>query len=97
MDTFWMHFGGGDCVALLKKYGSRWKLMHLKDMKHGIEKNLTGLTDVEHNVVLGTGQLDWEGIIREGNRIGIAHYFIEDESSSVVTQIPKTIAYLRSL
>ena len=97
MDTFWMHFGGGDCVALLKKYGSRWKLMHLKDMKHGIKKDLTGLTDVEHNVVLGTGQLDWEGIIKEGNRIGIAHYFIEDESSAVLTQVPKTISYLKSL
>lgn len=97
MDTFWMHFGGGDCVALLKKYGSRWKLMHMKDMKHGIEKDLTGLTDVEYNVVLGTGQLDWPAIIREGNKVGIAHYFIEDESSSVVTQVPKTIAYLRSL
>jgi len=40
MDTFWMNFGGGDCVALLKKYGSRWKLMHMKDMKHGIETRL---------------------------------------------------------
>lgn len=97
MDTFWMHFGGGDCVALLKKYGSRWKLMHMKDMKLGIEKNLTGLTDVEYNVVLGTGQLDWPAIIREANKVGITHYFIEDESSSVVTQVPKTIAYLRSL
>lgn len=97
MDIFWVHFGGGDCVSLLKKYGDRWKLMHLKDMKKGIAKDLTGHTDVEYNVPLGTGELDMVNILKEGKKIGIAHYFIEDESSVVVTQVPKSIAYLRSL
>lgn len=97
MDIFWIQFGGGDPVALLKKYGSRWKLLHLKDMKKGIEKNLSGQTDVEYNVPLGTGQLDMVGILKEARKIGIAHYFIEDESSAVVNQIPQSIAYLRSL
>jgi sugar phosphate isomerase/epimerase len=97
MDIFWVQFGGGDPVALLKKYGDRWKLMHLKDMKHGIEKDLTGGTNVEYNVPLGTGQLDMRNILIEGRKIGIAHYFIEDESSSVIEQVPESIAYLRSL
>ena len=97
MDIFWIHFGGGDPVALMQKYGSRWKLMHMKDMKIGTPKDLSGGTSVENNVPLGTGELDMPAIIREGNRIGIAHYFIEDESSAVVSQVPKTIAYLRSL
>ena len=30
MDVMWIHFGGGDPVKLLKKYGDRWKLMHLR-------------------------------------------------------------------
>lgn len=97
MDIFWIQFGGGDPVALLKKYGKRWKLMHLKDMEKGIEKNLTGGTNVEYNVPLGTGQLDMRNILIEGRKIGIAHYFIEDESSRVVDQVPESIAYLRSL
>jgi len=84
MDIFWVQFGGGDPVALLKKYGNRWKLMHMKDMKKGIEKNLTGGTDVEYNVPLGTGELDMVNILKEGRKVGIAHYFIEDESSRVV-------------
>ncbi|HEX6849740.1 MAG TPA: sugar phosphate isomerase/epimerase, partial [Chitinophagaceae bacterium] len=41
MDIFWIQFGGGDPVALLKKYGSRWKTMHLKDMRKGTKKDLT--------------------------------------------------------
>lgn len=97
MDIFWIQFGGGDPVALLKKYGKRWKLMHLKDMQKGIEKNLTGGTNVEYNVPLGTGELDMRNILIEGRKIGIAHYFIEDESSKVVDQVPESIAYLRSL
>lgn len=97
MDIFWVQFGGGDPVALLNKYGDRWKLLHLKDMKKGIKKDLTGGTDVEYNVPLGTGQLDMEGILKAANTIGIAHYFIEDESSAVVEQVPESITYLRSL
>lgn len=97
MDVFWIQFGGGDPVGLLKKYGDRWKLLHLKDMKKGTPKDLTGGTDVENNVPLGTGEVDIAGILKEARRIGVAHYFIEDESSAVVDQVPQSIAYLRSL
>lgn len=97
LDVFWAQFGGGDPVALLKKYGKRWRLMHLKDMDPSTKKDLTGGTNVENNVPLGTGEIDMAGLLKEGRKIGIAHYFIEDESSKVVDQIPKSIAYLRSL
>src|SRR5215218_6159246 len=57
MDIFWIEFGGGDPVALLKKYGNRWKMMHIKDMRRGTKKDLTGLTSVENDVALSTGEL----------------------------------------
>jgi len=97
MDVFWTHFGGGDPVGLLKKYKDRYKLLHLKDMKHGIQKDMTGGTDVEYNVPLGTGQVDITNILKVAREIGIAHYFIEDESSVVMNQIPSSIAFLKSL
>ncbi len=97
MDTFWIQFGGADPVALLKKYGDRWKLLHLKDMKKGTKKDLTGHSSVENNVPLGTGEIDMRGILIEAKKIGVAHYFIEDESSAVVEQVPQSIAYLRNL
>ena len=97
MDVFWIQFGGGDPVALLKKYGNRWKLMHLKDMRKGITKDLTGLTSPENDVAIGTGELDIPGILKEAKKIGIKHYFIEDESSNVITQVPQSIQYLKSL
>jgi len=97
MDIFWIHFGGGDPVALMKKYGSRWKLMHVKDMKKGTPKDLTGLTSPENDVPLGTGELNLPAILKEAKRIGIKHYFIEDESSNVIIQVPQSIQYLRTL
>ena len=97
MDIFWIHFGGGDPVGLMKKYGNRWKTMHIKDMKKGTPKDLTGLTSVENNVTVGTGELNMPGILKEAKRIGIKHYFIEDESSSITTQVPASVAYMKSL
>lgn len=97
LDIFWAHFGGADPVELLNKYPNRFVSLHLKDMQHGIEKNLTGLTNPEYNVVIGTGELDIPAIIRASKNAGIEHYFIEDESSRVLEQIPLSIEYLRSL
>jgi sugar phosphate isomerase/epimerase len=97
MDIFWVQFGGGDPVALLKKYGNRWKLMHLKDMRKGTVKDLTGGTSTDNDVALGTGEIDIPGILREAKKIGIKHYFIEDESNFVNEHVPQSIAYLRSL
>ena len=97
MDVLWIQFGGGNPVALLKKYGDRWKLMHLKDLRKGVKKDLTGGTSQENDVALGTGEIDIPGILKEAKKIGITHYFIEDESSHVNTQVPQSIAYLKSL
>ena len=97
MDVLWTQFGGGDPVALLKKYGDRWKLLHLKDLRKGVKKDLTGGTSTDNDVALGTGEIDIPGIIREARKIGIKHYFIEDESSRIITQVPQSIEYLKSL
>ncbi|HEY2721363.1 MAG TPA: sugar phosphate isomerase/epimerase, partial [Chitinophagaceae bacterium] len=97
MDVFWIQFGGGDPVALLKKYGDRWKLIHLKDMRKGTRKDLTGLTSQDNDVTIGTGEINIPAILKQAKKIGIEHYFIEDESSHVNEQVPQSIAYLKSL
>ena len=97
MDILWTQFGGGDPVELLKKYGNRWKLMHLKDLKKGTKKDLSGGTSQENDVILGTGEINIPAILKEAKKVGIKHYFIEDESNNVDYQVPKSIAYLKSL
>ncbi len=97
MDILWVHFPGQDPVALLKKYGNRFRLMHVKDLKKGVEGNLSGGTSGENDVALGTGQINIPAVLKAAQRSAIEHYYIEDESSSVETQVPQSIKYLLSL
>jgi len=97
MDVLWIQFGGGDPVALMQKYGNRWKLMHLKDLRKGTPKDLTGGTSQENDVPLGTGEINIPAILKQAKKIGIKHYFIEDESAHVNTQVPQSVAYLKGL
>lgn len=99
MDVLWtLHGGGSDAPEkLLKKYKNRWKLMHVKDLRKGIVGDKSGHEPAENDVVLGTGQANWKKIIKLANKHGIKHFFIEDESEHEMQNIPKSLAYLRSL
>ena len=97
MDVYWVQHASADPVALLRKYPDKFSLLHLKDMKTGTPKDDTGHADVETNVVLGTGEVDIAGVVAEAKKIGIPYMFIEDESSRVVQQVPKSLKYLKSL
>jgi sugar phosphate isomerase/epimerase len=96
MDVFWIKHPGQDPVALLKKYPNRFPLMHLKDRKPGTPGNQNGNADVESNVVLGTGDVGIAEIIKQAKKVGVKHYFIEDESSRSETQIPQSLKFLKS-
>jgi sugar phosphate isomerase/epimerase len=97
-DVFWLTHGGANPVALFEKYPRRFVSTHLKDMAKGTPTGLTtGSADVEANVVLGTGTIDWPAVLRAANTAGVLKHFIEDESSRVLEQIPKTLDYLRGL
>lgn len=97
MDVFWMKNPGQDPVALLKKYPTRWKSLHLKDRRVGTPNNQNGRQDKETNVVLGTGDVGIAEVMKTAMEIGIKHYFIEDESSRALEQVPQHVAYLKSL
>jgi sugar phosphate isomerase/epimerase len=97
MDVFWMKNPGQDPVALLKKYPTRWKALHLKDRRIGTPNNLNGRQDKETNVVLGTGDVGIGEIMKTAKKLGIKHYFIEDESTRALEQLPEHVAYLKSI
>lgn len=97
MDILWTAFPGQDPAALLTKYGSRWKLMHLKDLRKGVEGNLSGGTPTTNDVALGTGSINIPAVLKAAKKAGVKHYFIEDESPSYLKQIPVTIAYIKGL
>jgi sugar phosphate isomerase/epimerase len=97
IDILWAFFPGQDPAALINKYGNRYKTMHLKDLRIGIAGNDSGGTSGENDVALGTGQINIPAVLKAAKKAGIEHYFIEDESSNVLSQVPQSIAYLKSL
>lgn len=97
MDVFWVKHAGQEPVTLLKKYPSRFLLMHLKDRKPGTPGNPDGRADVESNVVLGAGDVGIEAIMKVVKKTAVKHIFIEDESSRSEEQIPASLQYLNHL
>jgi sugar phosphate isomerase/epimerase len=98
LDIFWAYDGGADPVALMRKYPDRFPLMHLKDMRKGVKTpNYSAHEDVESDVALGVGQMDIPAILAEAEKIGVKHYYIEDESSKSLEQIPQSITYVRNV
>jgi sugar phosphate isomerase/epimerase len=98
MDIFWVVHPGQDPVKLLQKYGKRWELMHLKDMKKGTPTGLlTGHTEVTNDAALGAGQMDIAAILGAAKKAGVKWYFIEDESPWSEKQIPQSLRFLEGV
>jgi len=98
MDVFWIVHPGQDPVKLLQKYGQRFELMHVKDMKKGTPTGLlTGHSEVTNDVALGTGIMDWPAVLSAAKKAGVKWYFIEDESPTSVEQIPQSLRFLEQV
>ena len=98
MDVFWIVHAGQDPVQLFEKYGDRFQLTHLKDMKHSTPTGLlTGHSDASNCVAMGTGKIDFPPLLRAAEKAGVKWNFIEDESPSVEQQIPTSLRYLEQV
>lgn len=95
MDVYWVAMGGGDPVKIMKKYKGKFPQLHLKDRKIGTPGSKDGHGDVETNVVLGTGDIDIAGLIKQAKKQGTKYLVIEDESSRSVEQIPQSVAFIK--
>ncbi|MET1260374.1 TIM barrel protein [Flagellimonas sp. DF-77] len=97
LDIFWARHAGVDPLDLLKAYPGQFKTLHLKDMRKGAVGDGTGRQDVEDSVALGTGSLAVAEIVKLARKQGVVYLFLEDESSAVLTQIPKSLAFLETI
>jgi sugar phosphate isomerase/epimerase len=99
MDVFWISRPGADPAAWLRKYPSRWRLMHIKDMKQGTPTNVhTGSSDPDSTEVpVGTGQIDYKAVLKAAKEIGLEKYYIEDEVKEPFTTVPQSIRWLETV
>lgn len=68
LDFYWAAAAGQDISALIKRYSGRISLCHVKDMA------ADGLMTLP-----GEGSLDYQAILKQSAKAGIAHFFVEDD------------------
>ena len=98
LDTFWIVWPGQDCVELMKRYPTRFRLLHLKDLRKGVKTgDLHGTAPDEDSVAVGDGIVPWKDVLALAKQQNFEAYYIEDESADAVKQIPRSLKFLRSL
>ena len=73
LDTYWVHFGGGDCVEWCRKLAGRLPFIHLKD--YAITKAHTPAFSE-----IGQGTLPFARIIAEAERSGCRWFIVEQDT-----------------
>ena len=70
LDLYWVTFGGADPVAVLKRYGKRIQLFHVKDMR-GSDRRIE---------IVGRGVINFPKIFAAGKNI--RYYVVEHDPPS---------------
>lgn len=98
MDVYWVYITGANPAKLLAKYPDRWSLLHIKDMLKDFPIGVhTGGSPATAKVTVGDGQINWAEVLTAAQKIGVQHYFLEDETPMALRSIPDSFKYLRTL
>lgn len=104
MDLFWTTAGGADPVAYLEAYPNRYHLMHVKDRKKEVHFSGDGGNSSQwielfpYMTTAGDGTLDLPAIISAGQKLGVKHFFVEqDMVAGPEVALKRSIDYLKSL
>lgn len=73
IDTYWIHYGGGDVVAWCRKLAGRLPFMHLKDYRMTPDHKPTWAE-------IGRGTLPFASIVAEAERAGCEWFIVEQDT-----------------
>ncbi len=73
LDTYWVHYGGGDCVEWCRKLRGRLPFIHLKDYAMTPQRRPTYCE-------IGRGTLPFARIIREAEASGCRWFIVEQDT-----------------
>lgn len=93
LDVFWAAYGGADPAELLRRYGKRITMLHLKDIAPSAGIGAGSFNPETDNVPVGAGHIDFPSIIRLAKRHGVRWYVLEDETRSALSRLPAAISY----
>ncbi len=81
MDCYWITQAGRDPVLLLHQLGKRVRLLHLKDRKPNQPTSQELNDAAAHFTEVGKGSIQWKPLLAEAQRLGIEHYYVEQDES----------------
>lgn len=81
MDCYWITQAGRDPVLLLRQLGKRVRLLHLKDRKPGEPTSQELNEAASHFTEVGKGSIAWRPLLAEAQKLGIEHYYVEQDTS----------------
>ena len=89
MDLGWVAYGGKDPIDYFERYPGRFPLWHLKDMSK----------EKKHSTEFGKGDLDIPAAMKNAEKSGVQHIFIEQEeySSTPAESMKYNLDYLSKL
>lgn len=89
-DTYWVHFGGGDNVALCERLKGRLPLIHLKDYMINTESK-------PQLCEIGAGNLDFRKIIAAAEASGCQWFVVEQDvcPGDPVDSLAQSYEYIR--
>lgn len=76
LDVYWAQFAGVDVCDIIKKLKGRMDIIHLKDMAACYHPGDLWFSDI---CEIGFGNMNFDGIISEAEKIGVEHFVVEQD------------------
>lgn len=92
LDTFWVQRGGGSPVSWIRSLSGRQPLLHMKDYRLKPESLEADYAEI------GSGNLDFREIVAEGEKAGVQHFIVEQDSceGDPFDSIAQSYAYIKN-
>jgi sugar phosphate isomerase/epimerase len=99
LDTYWIAQAGRNPVLLLNQLGRRVRLLHLKDRLAGFPTSQVLDDAAAHFSEVGNGTIAWRPLLALAQKLGIEHYFVEQDKSdkSPMDSLKISYSFLRKI
>jgi sugar phosphate isomerase/epimerase len=99
LDIMWSQVAGVDPVSVLKRYGKRVTLMHLKNVSKDVQQQYNEKVPREAFKEVGNGSIDIAAVLKAAHESGVQHYFVEQDQTpgDPLTSLTASYQYLERL
>ena len=100
IDCFWASVAGTDPASMIEKWSGRIFALHLKDKAKGTPVSYeTDKVKHEEFLEVGGGAIDWPKVLKNAERAGVQHYYVEQDYTpgDPIESLRKSYAYLRKV